>query len=125
LSAVALPLRPRPLPAKPLTAGRSGRAMVAVVLVLLAAGLRNFNFAVTAVTLAGLIALIAGFRRPHLGLIGAGILCTVDALTRNFLLTGDLLRWNSYSARSADSRSWRWALDSPPRNCAASAATPT
>jgi O-antigen ligase len=97
LSAVAVPLRPRPLPAKPLTAGRSGRAMVAVVLVLLAAGLRNFNFAVTAVTLAGLIALIAGFRRPHLGLIGAGILCTVDALTRNFLLTGDLLRWNSFN----------------------------
>jgi O-antigen ligase len=97
LSAVALPLRPRPLPEKPLTAGRSGRVMVAVVVVLLAAGLRNFNFAVTAVTLAGLIALVAGFRRPHLGLIGAGILCTVDPLTRSFLLTGDLLRWNSFN----------------------------
>jgi O-antigen ligase len=71
--------------------------MVVVVVVLLAAGLRNFNFAVTAVTMVGLIALVAGFWRPHLGLIGAGVLCTVDALTRNFLLTGDLLRWNSFN----------------------------
>jgi len=92
-----MPLRPRPLPEKPLTAGRSGRAMVAVVLLLLAAGLRNFNFAVTALTMIGLIALFAGYFRPHLGLMGAGILCTVDALTRNFLLTGDLLRWNSFN----------------------------
>jgi O-antigen ligase len=97
LSAVALPLRPRTLPPKPLTAGRSGRVMVSIVLILLAAGLRNFNFAVTALTMIGLIALVAGYARPHVGLIGAGILCTVDALTRNFLLTGDLLRWNSFN----------------------------
>ncbi len=97
MSAAAIPLQARPIPAKPLTAGRSGRVMVALVVLLLAAGLRNFNIAVTALTLLGLIALFAGYSRPHLGLIGAGILCTVDPLTRNFLLTGDLLRWNSFN----------------------------
>jgi O-antigen ligase len=71
--------------------------MIAIVVLLLAAGLRNFNAAVTAITFLGLIALVAGYSRPHLGLIGAGILCTVDPLTRNFLLTGDLLRWNSFN----------------------------
>jgi hypothetical protein len=71
--------------------------MVALVVLLLAAGLRSFNIAVTALTLLGLVALFAGYSRPHLGLIGAGILCTVDSLTRNFLLTGDLLRWNSFN----------------------------
>jgi O-antigen ligase len=71
--------------------------MVVAVVLLFAAGLRNFYAAVTAVTLIGLVALFAGYFRPNLGLIGVGILCTIDPLTRNFLLTGDLLRWNSFN----------------------------
>jgi O-antigen ligase len=97
LSAVAIPLRPRTAPPAPVTAGRIGKLTTGLVVLVLAVGLRNFYAAVTALTCIGLIWMFAGFRDPRMGLIGVGLLCTVDALTRNFLLTGDLLRWNTFN----------------------------
>lgn len=57
----------------------------------------GFVPAVTVLTLAGFAAAVAGLAKPSVGVFGVGILCTVDALTRVFLLTGGLLRWNSFN----------------------------
>jgi O-antigen ligase len=97
LSAIAVPLRLPARPPAPVTAGRIGNITAALVVLVLAVGVRNFFYAVTALTCIGLLWLVAGFWNPRMGLIGVGLLCTTDALTRNFLLTGDLLRWNSFN----------------------------
>lgn len=46
-------------------------------------------------TLAGFAAVAAGFRRPAVGALGIAVLCTLDPVTRLFLMTGGLLRWNT------------------------------
>ncbi|WP_442508736.1 O-antigen ligase family protein [Novipirellula sp. SH528] len=43
----------------------------------------------------GLIASLAGLARPTLGVYGIAILCTLDALTRVFVMTGGIFRWNT------------------------------
>lgn len=55
----------------------------------------GFNVSVTILTIAGFILAIVGLVSPSLGLLGIGMLATLDAATRNFLLTGGLLRWNT------------------------------
>lgn len=57
----------------------------------------GFIPAVTVLTVAGFLAAIVGLTRPVIGIFGVGMLCTLDALSRVFLLTGGLLRWNSFN----------------------------
>ncbi|MCI0627097.1 MAG: O-antigen ligase family protein [Acidobacteria bacterium] len=53
--------------------------------------------ALTALTLTAFIAVIIGLKKPNIGLIGVGILCTLDPLSRVYLMTGGLLRWNLFN----------------------------
>ena len=57
----------------------------------------GFQQSVRALTVLGLIATIVGMSRPTIGTLGIGILCTMDALTRVFVMTGGLLRWNTFN----------------------------
>lgn len=55
----------------------------------------GFQVTLTIFNVAGLLMAIVGVGNKNLGLIGISFLCTLDALTRSFLLTGGLLRWNT------------------------------
>lgn len=55
-------------------------------------GIKNV---VTILALAGFVLTMTGIRKPSVGLIGISVLCTLDPLTRDFVLTGGILRWNS------------------------------
>lgn len=58
----------------------------------------GFEGGVTALTVLGFLTAFCGLRRPVLGLYGAALLCTLDAVMRTYLMTGGgLLRWNSFN----------------------------
>jgi len=57
----------------------------------------GFSVSLTLLTLLGFAAAIAGLRWPALGLLGISMLCTLDALSRNLLLMGGLLRYNTFN----------------------------
>jgi hypothetical protein len=48
-------------------------------------------------TILGFLLAAIGLRWPIYGLMGVGILCSIDALTRSFLMTGGLLRYNTFN----------------------------
>jgi O-antigen ligase len=48
-------------------------------------------------TLVGFAAAIVGLRRPVLGLLGVSMLCTLDSVSRAYLMTGGLWRWNTFN----------------------------
>jgi hypothetical protein len=48
-------------------------------------------------TLAGMIAAVLGLRWPAIGLVGVAGLCGLDSFTRVYLMTGGLLRWNTFN----------------------------
>jgi hypothetical protein len=60
----------------------------------LAAGLKA---ALVLLTAAGFAAAVLGVFWPVPGLLGIGILCTIDSLTRVYLMKGNLLRWNTFN----------------------------
>jgi hypothetical protein len=73
-----------------------GRWFVVVILAVFAATLVvDLRIALTLLTLGAFLAAIAGLRFPALGLLGLGVLCTLDAMARPLLLTGGLWRWNT------------------------------
>ena len=93
-----------PLPLSPVRTGaparsvsRAGLLCTAIVAVLWAVGSWDFEMAVTALSGLGLLLLVLSLRYPDLGLIGIGVFCTMDALSRYFLLAGGLLRYNSFN----------------------------
>jgi hypothetical protein len=45
----------------------------------------------------GLTMVTVGLYRPELGLVGAALLCVIDAPARVYLLTGGVLRWNTFN----------------------------
>lgn len=55
----------------------------------------GFKNVLTILALAGFVFAVIGLRKPSLGLIGISVLCTLDPMTRVYLLTGGLLRWNT------------------------------
>jgi hypothetical protein len=55
----------------------------------------NFPTTLSILTVVGLVVAMIGLRFPVAGILGIGLLATLDALTRNFLLTGGLWRWNT------------------------------
>lgn len=73
-----------------------GRLFIALVITLWAlAFIIGFQASLTLLTLASFGAAILGIRYPIPGLLGIGMLCTLDALTRVFLLQGGIWRWNT------------------------------
>jgi O-antigen ligase len=57
----------------------------------------GFPVALSVLTLTGFAAAIVGLRWPVLGLLGVSMLCTLDPITRNLLLVGGLLRFNTFN----------------------------
>ncbi len=57
----------------------------------------GFEGALLILTLVGFAAAVAGVRRPVLGLLGVTMLCSLDPLSRNYLLTGGIWRWNTFN----------------------------
>lgn len=55
----------------------------------------GFERALTLLTIVGLAAAVSGLYHPVLGLLGMGLICVIDPLTRSYLLSGGLLRWNT------------------------------
>lgn len=57
----------------------------------------GYRTALAVLTVAGFVGAAAGIKRPALGLLAVGVLCTVDAPARILLLTGGVWRWNAFS----------------------------
>jgi len=56
-----------------------------------------FYVSLTTLTIAGFVAALIGYFNPTIGLLGAGVICTVDSLSRSLLMTGGLLRFNTFN----------------------------
>ncbi|HYI96619.1 MAG TPA: O-antigen ligase family protein [Bryobacteraceae bacterium] len=75
-----------------------GRRFVIIAIAGWAVGVvTSFTTALSLLTSIGFIAALAGWSKPVPGLYGVAMLATLDALTRVYLLTGGLLRWNSFN----------------------------
>jgi hypothetical protein len=59
--------------------------------------LAGFNVGLEILSIAGLVASLAGFSRPSVGLLGVGLLATLDPATRSFLMSGGILRSNTFN----------------------------
>jgi hypothetical protein len=57
----------------------------------------GFHAGLILLTVAGFAAAVAGLKQPTLGVLGVVILCTLDAVSRLYLLAGGLLRWNTFN----------------------------
>jgi O-antigen ligase len=55
----------------------------------------DFVWGLAVLLLCGYVAAVVGIARPLVGLMGIGIVCTLDAPARHFLMTGGILRWNT------------------------------
>ncbi len=79
-------------------AGREGRFFAIIVAACwLGSVVVGFQTGLTLLVLVALLAAIAGLVRPFVGVLGVGILCTLDSLMRVYLMTGGLLRWNTFN----------------------------
>lgn len=75
-----------------------GQRLLAVVILTWGASfVVGVEAALVVLTIVGFGAAIAGLRNPALGLLGIGILCTIDSPARALLLTGGLLRFNTFN----------------------------
>src|SRR5438552_19017408 len=71
-----------------------GRLVVALILVCWGASfVIGFKAALAILTVCGFAAAIVGVVDPVIGLLGIGMLCTLDPLSQSFLFTGRLWRW--------------------------------
>ncbi len=103
MGAIAQPETAR-LPATPDLSLRSpdgdfrGRAYVlGIVAISAAAPVTGFQTWASLLTIIGFASAIVGLRRPGLGLLGIGMLCTLDPLMNTIVFTGGLLRWNTFN----------------------------
>ncbi len=98
-AARANPLASAPAAAKQaagLTTADCGRRLVVLILVTWAGSfVVSFQSTLMFLNLVGFAAAIAGLRWPSLGLMGIGMLSTLDPITGPFLATGGLWRWNN------------------------------
>jgi hypothetical protein len=82
--------------------GHKARNLVLLLLVVIALAwgssyVLGFEFGLTLLTLLGFGLAIAGLRYPLAGLLGVSMLSVLDAVTRNLLLSGGLLRFNTFN----------------------------
>jgi O-antigen ligase/polysaccharide polymerase Wzy-like membrane protein len=75
------------------------KALVVVVVLAWTAGLAvGFQRALAFLTLVGFASAIAGLARPALGLMGIGLLCSLDGFARTLIMNeGGILRWNTFN----------------------------
>lgn len=72
--------------------------VILIVATFMAAPFVGYLTSLAILTVVGFGAMMLGFGRPGIGVLGVSILCTLDPLVRNFLLTtGGLLRWNTFN----------------------------
>ena len=57
----------------------------------------GFKTAVAILTVCGFMLAAVGLAWPMYGLVGIGILCSIDAITRTFLMTGGWFRYNTFN----------------------------
>lgn len=57
----------------------------------------GFRASLLILTLMGFAAIFIGLRYPVMGILGITILCILDSPSRVYLLTGGLLRWNTFN----------------------------
>ena len=75
-----------------------GQALLVLILLAWATSFfLGFETALTVLTLIGFALAVIGLRFPFVGLFGIGFLSTLDPLTRVYLLTGGLFRWNTFN----------------------------
>jgi len=75
-----------------------GAAFVVLIALCWGAGfVVGFEAALAALALLGFAAAVIGVFQPVVGILGIGLLCTIDPLTNAFLLTGGLFRWNTFN----------------------------
>lgn len=92
----ALPSSRNLVPRSSALTAKLGRALVVVTVAAWAYGVvGGFRNAVFYLTLVGMAAALAGVVQPTLGLMGVGMLCTLDSAARVYILTGGLFRWNT------------------------------
>lgn len=83
-----------------LVASDDRRGMAFVVLMVLpwlASPVLGFRFALVTLTLLAFAAAVAGIWRPATGLHGIVVLCVLDSISRTFVFTGGLLRYNTFN----------------------------
>ncbi len=68
-----------------------------VLSIWLAGTVIGFNAALAVLVALGLGLALIGVFRPVIGIYGVTIVCTVDSLMRTYLMTGGLLRWNTFN----------------------------
>jgi hypothetical protein len=87
---------PAPRVRRAVRLARLARFFVLVVLVAFGATLLvDLRIALTLLILGAFMAAVIGLRTPVAGLLGLGLLCTLDAMATPLLLTGGLWRWNT------------------------------
>ncbi|MEO8429894.1 MAG: O-antigen ligase family protein [Acidobacteriota bacterium] len=75
-----------------------GRVMVLVVLGVWAVSVvAGFEAGLLVLSTIAIAAAIFGLNRPFLGVLGITMLCTLDSISRVYLLTGGLWRWNTFN----------------------------
>jgi len=72
-------------------------ATALIVLAWAATPVAGFRVSLLILTIMGFAAIFAGLRYPAIGLLGITILCVLDSPSRVYLLTGGLLRWNTFN----------------------------
>tara|TARA_R110002073_G_scaffold157241_4_gene312546 strand:- start:8892 stop:10388 length:1497 start_codon:yes stop_codon:yes gene_type:complete len=70
---------------------------VAVALLWLSTVIVGFKAALGVITLCGFVMAIVGLRHPLIGVLGVSAICSVDALSRVFLMTTGVLRYNTFN----------------------------
>src|SRR5690606_3021638 len=80
------------------TPEKAGPNLAVLTVVMWAAGLVfGFETSVSMLTAVGFLTIIIVIWSPGIGLLGIGLIATMDAVSRNFLLTVGLLRWNTFN----------------------------
>lgn len=72
-------------------------ATALIVLAWAATPIAGFRASLLILTIMGFMAIFAGLRYPVIGLLGVTILCVLDSTSRVYILTGGLLRWNTFN----------------------------
>jgi hypothetical protein len=73
------------------------RVLIVVIAVWAASFVLGFTTSLIILTVLGFGMTILGVRKPALGLLGIGLLCTIDAPARALLFTGGILRYNTFN----------------------------